>query len=126
MLIRGKQLSLQLKDATMSENQVLQAIKDKLHSIDPNVKAYLFGSRARGDARNDADPDKRSDWDILVLLDKPTRATWDDFDKYSYPLTKLGWNLNEDINTIVRSEKEWKDNSFSLFNHNVEADAVAL
>lgn len=110
----------------MSEKQVLQAIKDKLHSIDPNVKAYLFGSRARGDANNSTDPDKRSDWDILILLDKPTRATWDDFDKYAGPLDEIGWNMNEVINPIVRSEKEWKENNFSLFNHNVEAEAVAL
>lgn len=30
-----------------------------------------------------------------ILLDKPTKATWDDFDKYSNPLNELGWNLNE-------------------------------
>lgn len=110
----------------MSEKQVLEAIKDKLHSIDPNVKAYLFGSRARGDANNSSDPDRRSDWDILILLDKPTRATWEDFDKYAMPLDELGWNLNEVISPVVRSSKEWKENSFSLFNHNVEADAIPL
>lgn len=103
----------------MSSNQVLQAIKEKLYAIDPTVRAYLFGSRARGDAR------KGSDWDVLVILDKP-KTTWEDFDKYSYPLTELGWDLDEDINTIVRSSEEWKQNKFSLFNHNVEADAIRL
>lgn len=110
----------------MSNNQVLYAIKDKLHSIDPNVKAYLFGSRARGDARNDSDPDKRSDWDVLVIIDKQTRTTWDDFDKYAIPLNELGWRLKEAINPIVRTRKDWEENSFSLFNHNVEEDAIAL
>lgn len=110
----------------MDDNHVLQAIRNKLRTIDPNVKAYLFGSRARGDARADSDPDKRSDWDILILLDKPTRATWDDFDKYSYPLTELGWDLNETINPIVRSVKEWNDDWPSMFEYNVKSDAIAL
>lgn len=110
----------------MSSNEIIKAIRDKLHAIDPNAKIYLFGSRARGDARDDADVDKRSDWDVLVILDKQTRTTWDDFDKYAYPLTELGWDLNEAINPIVRTTKDWEENSFSLFNHNVEADAIAI
>lgn len=110
----------------MSEKEVLKAIKEELHHIDPNVEAFLFGSRARGDARNDNDPDKRSDWDILILIDKPSKATWEDFDKYSEPLNALAVNLNEVINPIVRSSNEWKENSFSLFNHNVESEAIRL
>lgn len=110
----------------MEREKVIKAIRQRLDSIEPNVKAYLFGSRARGDARDDEDPDKRSDWDVLVLLDKQSRTTWDDFDKYSYPLTELGWDMNEAINAIVRTKKDWDENSFSLFNHNVEADAIAI
>lgn len=58
----------------MSEHQMIQIMRDKIHSIDPNVKAYLLGSRARGDARKD------SDWDVLILLDKP-RITLEDCNK---------------------------------------------
>lgn len=110
----------------MSDNDVIKAISERLYSIDPKAKMYLFGSRARGDAHEDADVDKRSDWDVLILLDKQTRTTWDDFDKYAYPLIELGWYLDETINPIVRTIKDWKENNFSLFNHNVEAEAVAI
>lgn len=110
----------------MEKKQMIGAIRKRLDSIEPNIKAYLFGSRARGDAHDDDDVDKRSDWDVLILLDKQTRTTWEDFDKYSYPLTELGWDMGEDINAIVRSNKEWKENSFSLFNHNVEAEAIPI
>lgn len=103
----------------MSENQMIQVMRDKLHSIDPNVKAYLFGSRARGDARKD------SDWDVLILLDKP-KVTLDDYNKYSYPLWELGWDYDELINTVLFTEKEWKENGFTLFNHNVQADAISI
>ncbi|MBR6285769.1 MAG: nucleotidyltransferase domain-containing protein [Bacteroidaceae bacterium] len=48
----------------------------------------LFGSRARGEAK------KGSDWDILIVLPKD-RLLQSDYDDVSYPLVKLGWDLNE-------------------------------
>ena len=42
----------------------------------------LYGSRARGDARED------SDWDLLILLDKP-RLEADDYG-VAYPFRELG------------------------------------
>lgn len=110
----------------MSDKEILRLMREKLHSIDPDAKLFLFGSRARGDANNDTDVDKRSDWDLLILLDKQTRTTWSDFDKYAYPLTELGWDLGETVSPIVRTIKDWNDNRTSLFNHNVEADAISL
>lgn len=110
----------------MTRDDIIKAMHDRLYAIDPTARGYLFGSRARGEGRDDPDWDKRSDWDVLVLLDKSTRTTWDDFNKYAIPLEELGWDINEIINPIVRTMKDWKENGFSPFNHNVEADAIAI
>ena len=103
----------------MDKQEIMEAMHNKLHEIDPNAKAILFGSRARGTERED------SDWDILILLDKP-RITLQDYDKYSYPLRELGWNIDEIINPILFSQREWNENRFSLFNHNVSKEGILL
>ena len=79
----------------------------------------LFGSRARGDARPD------SDWDILVLLDKES-ITLDDMDNITYPIRELGWNLNEIINPIMYTKKEWQAKSFTPFYKNVTKEGIEL
>lgn len=103
----------------MEKKYVIEALHKRLHEIDPHARAFLFGSRARGTNRND------SDWDVLVILDKP-KVTLEDYNTYSYPLRELGWNLNEIINPVLFSEKEWKENSFTLFNNNVKKEGIAI
>ena len=72
----------------MKKKQIIEAMHNKLHEIEPHAKAILFGSRARGTEK------EGSDWDVLILLDKP-KVTLQDYDKYSYPLRELGWDINE-------------------------------
>ena len=81
-------------------------------------KHYLYGSRARGDAHED------SDWDLLILLDKP-QITLDDYD-VGYPFREAGWDLGEEINPQVYSIKEWNQYSFTPFYKNVEHDKQVL
>ena len=45
----------------MTDEQFLQAVKKQVCEVDPQAEVWLFGSRARGDARED------SDWDFLVF-----------------------------------------------------------
>ena len=58
----------------------------------------LYGSRARCDNRPD------SDWDLLILLDKPS-LSFRDYD-YGYPFSELGCETSEEINAQVYSKQE--------------------
>lgn len=84
-----------------------------------NTRAILFGSRARGDARQD------SDWDVLILLDKD-HITSADMDDISYPIRELGWDIDEIINPIMYTTKDWEAKSFTPFYKNVMREGVAL
>ena len=54
------------------KHEVFNRLKETLQKLlPPGSHAYLYGSRARGDAGED------SDWDILILLDKPKIETED-------------------------------------------------
>ena len=104
----------------MINNQILNAIRDKASQIVPKgATVILFGSRARGDARED------SDWDVLILLDKD-HITSQDIDDYSYPLRELGWDYNQCINTILYTKRDWDSSIISSFRENVTEDGIRL
>ncbi|MDX2164537.1 MAG: nucleotidyltransferase domain-containing protein [Gammaproteobacteria bacterium] len=48
---------------------VIKHVKQEILRLDPEAAVILFGSRSRGDQRED------SDWDFLVLLDQPLDAS---------------------------------------------------
>lgn len=103
-----------------ARDKLFNGIKAIMEGIAPlKGKAILFGSRARGDAR------KTSDWDILVLLDKE-RVTSDDRDEITYPIRELGWELDEMVNPIIYTVKDWEKKSGTTFYKNVMAEGIAL
>lgn len=105
---------------TAHRQKVIEAISQKAREITPKgSEVILFGSQARGDARPD------SDWDVLILLEKD-KVTSQDMDDYSYPLRELGWDVNECINTLLFTKKEWQQNIASPFYENVTRDGIRL
>ena len=103
----------------VEKEDMIKAMRNVLNGIDPTVQAILFGSRARGDAEED------SDWDVLVLINKP-RISLSDYDKYSYPLRELGWDMDEIINHVLFSTKEWDEKNFTILNHNVRNEGIDI
>ena len=80
---------------------------------------WLYGSRARGDNRTD------SDWDLLVLLNRPPKEDID-FTTISYPLMELGFDLGQYFSVHTYSQQEWDKMSFLPFYKNVERDKIVL
>jgi len=105
---------------TMGSNQVIDSIKQVASRVLPEGSTlYLYGSRARGDYH------EGSDWDLLLLLDKP-RLEFEDFDKYSYPFVEMGWDIGEDIRPHAYTKDEWFNGPRSMFYYNVEEDKQVL
>ena len=104
----------------MSNASVIKRIRKVGEQVLPQGGSlWLYGSRARGDYRPD------SDWDLLVLIPKD-KLEFEDYDKFTYPLTELGWELDKPINPILYTKQEWERYNFTPFYHNVEHDKVVL
>ena len=100
--------------------RVLARILEVAHqALPPRGRLWLYGSRARGDAQPD------SDWDLLILLDKP-RIEQRDYDEVLYPFTYLGWDIDENISPVLYTNEEWTRCAFLPFHKNVEHDKIEL
>lgn len=104
----------------MEYQQVIDKIKQVAAQILPKGSTlYLYGSRAR------CDYNEESDWDLLVLLDKPEKGK-DDWDNYAWPFIDLGFDINEIISAYVYTKNMWFNGRHPLFYYNVEEDKKVL
>ena len=104
----------------MERSQVIENIRQVAASVLPKGSTlYLYGSRARGDWTPD------SDWDLLVLLDKPERDR-KDWENYAWPFTDMGWNIGEDISARTYTKNDWFNGPHTMFFFNVEEDKEEL
>ena len=101
------------------ERDVFEEIRALKRRLLPNEKMILFGSRARGDARED------SDWDLLVLLDKDEINFNEDFDKYAAPFTPIGLNHGTPVSIIFKTKKNWETRP-SMLKYFVEKEGVEI
>lgn len=105
----------------MTSNQkILSRIRSFGKKVLPEgSRLVLYGSRARGDYK------PSSDWDLLVLLNRP-QNTDVDFATISYPLMELGFELGQYFSVHTYSQQEWNKMSFLPFYKNVERDKIEL
>ena len=104
----------------MEQAKVIESIKQVARDVLPvGSTLYLYGSRARGDYHAE------SDWDLLVLLDKPKKES-SDWDNYAFPFIEKGWDLDEDISARTITKDTWYNGPHTLFYYNVEEDKKIL
>lgn len=89
---------------------LVNALKNKAAEILPiGSQVSLYGSRARGDARED------SDWDLHILIPGEENVPWSDWDTYAWPFAAIGINYDEMVNPRLYSVSGWLKRSFLPF-----------
>lgn len=99
--------------------KIIDMIRDTIREAEPTAQIILYGSRARGDARED------SDWDVLAIVDKP-RLTLEERGNIQYPIWDKGLDIGEEINVFPYTQKQWKEAPQSLFKYNVMKEGIIL
>lgn len=104
----------------VKETQIIESIRAVATKVLPKGSSlYLYGSRARGDAHED------SDWDLLLLLDKPS-VEKDDFKKYSYPIMVNGFDLWQLFSVQTYTKEQWYKGPHAMYYYNVEKEKKLL
>ena len=87
-----------------TNKNIIALVKSEVDKISLNNEVILFGSRARGDFKDD------SDWDFLILL-KNKEVNKAEKEKIRKKLYDLELEMDEVISSIIYSEEEWENRS---------------
>lgn len=102
----------------MTRPEIIHKIQRILR--DSGAEVILYGSEARGEARED------SDVDLLILVDKE-KLSYDDITKITYPLYDLEFTDGITVSPLVYSRKNWENRPFrTSFYINVMNEGIRL
>jgi len=98
---------------------ILKKIKEYVEEINPLSEVVLFGSRARGEERED------SDWDILILT--PNTVDLKEEQRFRHKLFELELEYGQAISTFVYSKSDWNSkHQITPLYKNIEREGIAI
>ena len=101
------------------DRNIANMIRMRISQIDPQAEVFLYGSRARGDAKS------TSDWDILILTDYPTDLKQEGI--FRDHLYELELETGESFSVFAYSKSEWHGRqSITPFYKNVTQEGIVL
>ena len=114
---KDKKIRFETMKATKEE--ILSRIKRSVNEIEPQSEIILFGSKARGDDRDD------SDWDLLILIPSQVDLTVEQ--KFRHKLFELELEYGQAFSTFVYSRSDW-DNKLRItpLYKNVEREGIRI
>lgn len=102
------------------KDRIVQMIIQVVDKTAPDSEVYLYGSRARGNAK------KLSDWDLLILLNKPN-VSFEFETKFMDEFYELELETGEIISPLIYSKKDWDSNySITPLFENIKREGVRL
>jgi uncharacterized protein len=103
----------------IKKSEILSRIKETVLAIDQDAEVLLFGSQARGDARDD------SDWDLLILVPHPTDLKEEQ--KFRHKLLEIELQYGVAISTMLKSREEWQERlDITPLYKNISREGIAL
>jgi uncharacterized protein len=102
------------------KDQIVQMIIQVVNRTAPDSEVYLYGSRARGNAK------RLSDWDLLILLNKPN-VPFEFETKFMDEFYELELETGEIISPLIYSKNDWDSNySITPLFENIKREGVRL
>jgi len=106
-------------ELAQKEYKLLQKIKKNLDHLISGGSVFLFGSRARGDSKDD------SDWDILIITENINEEIKSNILKTLYDI-ELEENVI--INPLILSRNAWENGRFAChpIHAHIESKGILL
>ena len=102
------------------KEQIIRKIIGVVNKNDPDSEIYLYGSRARGDAK------KLSDWDLLILLNKKS-ISFDLETRFMDEFYEIELETGEIFSPLIYSKKEWIENhSITPLFENIKKEGIRI